>query len=371
MGLFGSNKSTVENFVETNEAKTVLYLNKKSEKGEYPLTALVMVDNLEMIRFTIDYANKNSITLEWNVKDNKRYPLFEATYNDNTSIVKAIIDYATQKNIILDLNSKDTEKNFLFMNAVRSKNIKILQSLIEYADKNNFYESYGIRYKEKYYPLLCAVYKNNIDLVKLIMNYADRKRIPLILNDRNDFGEYPIEFEEYEIGEYDMQKLMKKDYTDYREEKKRINEEKEKKEKEEKEEKEKKEREEKEKKKGKEREERNNKEKGQMEKVKKVSFSSKIKSIIKNDDDRYTFIGEKYYEWKIRNWKELESEEYGPEFMANDYIWKLMIKKHNKDNDEKYINIGLRIFDDDVREPITSNFVIFIRNYDNDKNIQS
>jgi len=42
-----------------------------------------------------------------------------------------------------------------------------------------------------------------------------------------------------------------------------------------------------------------------------------------------------------------------------------MVNKHSEE-DEKYIDIGLGIFDDEISDPITSNFVIFIRNYDND-----
>jgi len=39
-----------------------------------------------------------------------------------------------------------------------------------------------------------------------------------------------------------------------------------------------------------------------------------------------------------------------------------MVNKHSEE-EEKNIDIGLYIFEDDISDPITSNFVIFIRNY--------
>lgn len=44
------------------------------------------------------------------------------------------------------------------------------------------------------------------------------------------------------------------------------------------------------------------------------------------DLDNYTFIEEKYFEWKIENWDQLKEEEYSSLFDAYEHLWYLNIQ---------------------------------------------
>jgi len=89
--------------------------------------------------------------------------------------------------------------------------------------------------------------------------------------------------------------------------------------------------------------------------------------ITKKDLSSYTFIEDKYFEWKIENWNQLKDEEYSSIFDAHEHLWRLMLITNNFDeNNEESVDVGLSLCDDiNDNEYIYTNFVIYFRNYSN------
>jgi len=78
---------------------------------------------------------------------------------------------------------------------------------------------------------------------------------------------------------------------------------------------------------------------------------------------------EKYFEWKIENWNQRNDEEFSFTFEANGHLWKLkLITNSFNEYNEESIDVGLTLCDYIKNdESIYTNFVIYFRNYNNNK----
>ncbi|OUM63124.1 hypothetical protein PIROE2DRAFT_10437 [Piromyces sp. E2] len=113
---------------------------------------------IKLFKLLMDYANKNSIKLELNEKENKNgdYLLLCAYIIDNIKIVQVLMEYVNKNNNKFILNEKDV--------------------LLDYANRNNIKFEKG---KKGWYPLLSACNNNNIEMIQLLLDYANKNDITL------------------------------------------------------------------------------------------------------------------------------------------------------------------------------------------------
>ena len=68
-------------------------------------------------------------------------------------------------------------------------------------------------------------------------------------------------------------------------------------------------------------------------------YLEKIKNLFNEENVKSDkIIGEKYYEWEIKNWSKLNSVEYSPQFSAGGYKWKIKLCNYNENNKDNNIN---------------------------------
>ena len=73
-----------------------------------------------------------------------------------------------------------------------NNNIEIVKLLIEYANQHQIILKLNEKDEYGWYPLLRAIYNNNIEIVKLLMEYANQHQIILELNEKNKYGNNPL-----------------------------------------------------------------------------------------------------------------------------------------------------------------------------------
>jgi hypothetical protein len=176
--IYETNKST--------KSLNNLFNEKDKEIGNYPLLESVVINNVEIVNIIIEYANKNSITLNINEKNkNGNYPLLYATDKNNTEIVKILIDYANKNNILLDINEKNNKGLYPLLYAIYNNNTTIVKLIIDYAISRKIiiYMNENDMYGNN--PITGAIVKNNTEMVKLILDYIESNKIVLRLNEQN------------------------------------------------------------------------------------------------------------------------------------------------------------------------------------------
>jgi len=209
-----SNIELVKLFIEYSyKYNIILELNAYNKYGVYPLLCAIekdgnniihtfnenesftfhtlkKINNTEIIKLLIEYANNKNITLELNEKDKNGYfPILEATFKNNIEIVKILINYASSHNIVLNVNEKSSLGNYPLLFAVINNNEEMVQLLIEYANNNNLILDLNERNQNNQYPLLQSITNNNMNIVNLLIKYAKNHNIKMKLN-KKDITKY-------------------------------------------------------------------------------------------------------------------------------------------------------------------------------------
>eukprot|EP00833_Pecoramyces_ruminatium_P005329 jgi/Orpsp1_1/1179361/evm.model.c7180000069001.2 len=199
-----------------------------------------------MIELLIEYAEKNSIILDINQKDeSENNPLIKALGKDNDIIIELLTEYAKRKNIILYINENDIKnifeikeetinlllkyekeqlinieyktngklkskilereklekeekeeiQNILLKdlwNEIGNNNHRNVKNLLELNDNNNYIIKLNRKDKDGNNVLHCATKNDNIDIVKHLIEYAECHNIILKVNDQNNEGIYSL-----------------------------------------------------------------------------------------------------------------------------------------------------------------------------------
>jgi hypothetical protein len=91
---------------------------------------------------------------------------------------------------------------------------------------------------------------------------------------------------------------------------------------------------------------------------------NKIESLIQNEG--LEILNEGYYEWKIKNWKQLSDKKCSPEFTIGNYNWELQLNLNNSfDDNKEYISLNLKnlnIYKGELFHIFTK-YIFCIRNY--------
>ncbi|KAG4103684.1 hypothetical protein H8356DRAFT_1643584 [Neocallimastix lanati (nom. inval.)] len=98
----------------------------------------------------------------------------------------------------------------------------------------------------------------------------------------------------------------------------------------------------------------------------KEKYISKLRSLLKNvNKNEYSIVEEKYIEWEIENWNELNNIEYSPEYTTGDNKWKFKLYPNRNNEEKNHISIyleNLNVKNDNLLRVFT-NYVISMRNY--------
>eukprot|EP00833_Pecoramyces_ruminatium_P009940 jgi/Orpsp1_1/1183972/evm.model.c7180000087442.1 len=412
----------------------ILNLNRIDTWSYYPVLVIFNNNNTEMMKLLMEYANKYNIILEVNKKENRDglYPFLISVKNSSIELTKILIEYSTKNRIILDINKKCDNGFYPLLWSILTNNIELTNIIIDYALKNNIILKLNEKNIENKIKINNNNYINNIseiniDIMKLLYKYNNENKIDISFSENSKFLEI---FEDMENGELSINKGDKMVIIDWNYKNgwaygyiygnesikgsipqqflQIINIE------------------------NIERNEpvialfdfiSNNKEELSFQKGDKLrvidwnikegwafgykcGFSSikgkfpntfvkkenenininenpeiinkqdknnylnKIKNLINYDKDIYILEGDKYFEWKIENWDNIQDKECSPMFFAYNHIWKISIDPNgiNENNDE-CINLGLDVIDDIGDNVfIFVNFVISIINF-NDQQI--
>jgi len=100
-------------------------------------------------------------------------------------------------------------------------------------------------------------------------------------------------------------------------------------------------------------------------KFEKVNYIDEIKNII--FDEEKILKNEGLYEWEIKNCNQLSDLECSPEFIVDEYKWKLELLQNGDNEDGNHI-IKLINLDIKNKELIETKIVFYIRNYKNPNN---
>ena len=127
----------IMNYAIKNNAK--LNINKKDERGNYPILCCCRRNNIEVAKLLIHYADINNVKLTINEKNkNGGYPLLlNFEYNYGNELFQLLIDYANKNNIELDITSKDNDGDYPLLWSTVYNNIEKTKIIFDYANKNN------------------------------------------------------------------------------------------------------------------------------------------------------------------------------------------------------------------------------------------
>jgi len=102
------------------------------------LTAITQ-NNTEEVKLILNHSFESSIPIEINANNDGEYPLLYAIINNNVEMVRFIMDYANANNMILNVNEKDKEGDYPLLNAVSVNNTEMVRLLMEYAVHNHIH----------------------------------------------------------------------------------------------------------------------------------------------------------------------------------------------------------------------------------------
>ncbi|KAG4095331.1 ankyrin repeat-containing domain protein [Neocallimastix lanati (nom. inval.)] len=190
----------------SNEKNIILNINE-SYKSDYPLLCNINTNPEEIpdsdnniitrdiFNLLINYSNKFGIILELNKKDNKgNYPLLSAVKYNNLGVIKLLTTYANHNNIILDINDTDEEDNYPLLYATKNTEdkkynekdtIEIVNLLIDYANKTNIILEINKNFKKRNYPVLNVINSNNYVILDKLIKYAENNKITLELKEKH------------------------------------------------------------------------------------------------------------------------------------------------------------------------------------------
>eukprot|EP00833_Pecoramyces_ruminatium_P012007 jgi/Orpsp1_1/1186039/evm.model.c7180000096583.2 len=168
--------------------------------------------NLENLLFILNISKTtNLITSEvlCNIINNKNITLLKRIFNYkyfDIDFIKNILNIYRNKiklsrvefekliysnKGLIKVNEKTIDGNYSLLTAI-NENVYIVKLLIDYANENNIILELNEKNEFGDFPLLMAINKYNIEMVKLLIDYANEKNIILELNEKDIDGNYPL-----------------------------------------------------------------------------------------------------------------------------------------------------------------------------------
>jgi len=181
-------------------------INIGNRKGIYPIYKAYESGKIDIVKFLMDYAEKNNIILKL---DN--YLLINTLKSinyTNTDFFEILIKYATNKMIPLNINESNNHGNYLLLQLMKENyyNDELVKLLMNYATKLNIkLKLNGKNWRT--HPLIQAIRNNYYEKVKLLIDYAENHNIILYVDSYIGFRNISI----YEISnDVKINKLLKK-----------------------------------------------------------------------------------------------------------------------------------------------------------------
>jgi len=193
-----NNNKMVKTIIDytTNIDKILNIVNRYDYSRHIPILQAVINDNFKMIKMIMKYIVENNVIFNPNYHENTNDNLISYALSKNDiELVIMIINYVNQNNITLDIAKYYDEDNLCssIIYAMENDYIDMVTKMMEYSIDNNivFNINYQVGSTGKYL-LLYATFKNNIELVKKIIAYANQYNCILKIDDKDNFGNYPL-----------------------------------------------------------------------------------------------------------------------------------------------------------------------------------
>jgi len=188
--------SLIKLFIEYADRNSfTLELNEKNSEGE-PAILDIFKHNEEnpvvVIPLLIEHANKNKYIIDMNVRDKNGDSFFSKCINckDSGEIAQILFEYIKKNNIILDVEEKDKNGKNLFSNAFYSYSLRILKNMIQYAEDHQLF--IDINKNNDDFLFLDAITSDKIDIVRLVIDYATKNNVVVNINGKDKNGNYPL-----------------------------------------------------------------------------------------------------------------------------------------------------------------------------------